>query len=461
MNSNWDRLKNDVIDSGLCTHCGTCVGLNTENIKFEETEYGPLPIKISDGELDPATFFACPGKGVPYPTLYRRFYDEPNQNFVTGKVLNSWIGFSNDNSIRLNSASGGIITTTLIYLLERNLIDGAIVVLSGTPNPEDAVPIIATTKEQIIASAQSVYMPVPVNMILNKAKNFNGNLGFVGLPDQVASIRILQMSKHPSVRNIKYILGPYTGTNMYKGAIRSFLRGRGIKDSIKINSLKWRAGEWPGYLEVILEDGRVMKAEKFYYNYLTPFFITKSSLLACDFTNELTDISVGDAWSPVYEKQRKGFSVVLSRTDKGNALLNKMYKDNMISLEPIELLEAMSMHGHMLDFKKRGSFIRMDVLKQNGKKIPSYGYAPRDISFSRKCVEIIISGIFNISSRATARKISEKIPIYILGPIFNILRISWKKMSKPTKRKGLSEAVFIKKDDEVNLLKFQSDIYVK
>ena len=54
---------------------------------------------------------------------------------------------------------------------------------------------------------------------------------------------------------------------MYKGAIRSFLRGRGIKDSNKINSLKWRAGEWPGYLEIILGDGRVTRAEKFYYNY--------------------------------------------------------------------------------------------------------------------------------------------------------------------------------------------------
>ena len=60
-----------------------------------------------------------------------------------------------------------------------------------------------------------------------------------------------------------------TGTNMYRDAIRSFLRGMGVDDSIGIKSLKWRAGEWPGYLEIILENGEVMKAEKFYYNYLT------------------------------------------------------------------------------------------------------------------------------------------------------------------------------------------------
>jgi len=33
----WSKLKNDVIDSGLCTHCGTCVGLNRNILKFKET----------------------------------------------------------------------------------------------------------------------------------------------------------------------------------------------------------------------------------------------------------------------------------------------------------------------------------------------------------------------------------------------------------------------------------------
>ncbi|MDP7197787.1 MAG: coenzyme F420 hydrogenase/dehydrogenase beta subunit N-terminal domain-containing protein, partial [SAR202 cluster bacterium] len=264
----WKQLKENVIDSNLCSHCGTCVGLNNTILEFNKTPFGPLPFQKNNEELDPATYYACPGKGVPYPAIYDFLHGTEKHNFLSGKVVNSWIGYSTDHNIRLNSASGGVITSTLLYLLNNRLIDGAIVVLSGTPNPEDAVPIIATTEKEIIASAQSVYLPVPVNKILDKSKNFKGKLAFVGLPDQVASIRMLQMAIHPSVSNIEYILGPYTGTNMYEGAIRSFLRGRGVKDSTKISSLKWRAGEWPGYLEVILEDGKVFKAEKFYYNYL-------------------------------------------------------------------------------------------------------------------------------------------------------------------------------------------------
>ena len=452
MSNLWSRLKKDVIDCGLCTHCGTCVGLNDNLLEFKETAFGSLPVQKTIGELEQTTYLACPGKGVPYPALYEFLHGNEQKNFLVGNVINSWIGYSKDDSIRLNSASGGVITSTLVYLLNKGLIDGVVVVLSGTPNPEDAVPIIATTEEEIIASAQSVYMPVPVNKILCKTRNFHGKLGFVGLPDQVASIRILQMAKHPYVNNIEYILGPYTGTNMYKEAIRSFLRGRGVKNTIKINSLKWRAGEWPGYLEVILEDGRVIKAEKFYYNYLTPFFITKSSLLACDFTNELTDISVGDAWSPVYEKQRKGFSVVLSRTHKGDTILKEMYGDSKISLDPLDLSKAISMHGHMLDFKKRGSFIRIHFKKMIGRKVPHYGYKPSDLNFSRKFVEIIVSYIFIMASNRFSRKVSELIPFKILGPTFNFFRIFWKKISKPTKRRGLIETTFIIYPSEVEKL---------
>lgn len=442
MLNNFNILKEQVIDTGLCTHCGTCVGLNDKLLKFQETKHGPLPMERKKGKLDLSTYTSCPGKGVPYPLLNEYLHGNNKINFLTGNVINSWIGYSLDDSIRLNSASGGVITTTLIYLLNKGLIDGAIVVKSGIPNAESALPIIATTEKELIASAQSVYMPVPVNEILKKSKKFDGRLAFVGLPDQVASIRILQMNKHPSTRNIEYILGPYTGTNMYKEAIRSFLRGRGVDDSEKIQSLEWRAGEWPGYLEIKLENGKVFKAEKFYYNYLTPFFITKSSLIGCDFTNELTDISVGDAWSPIYEKQRKGFSIVLSRTAKGDEILKSMYKNKFISLESIELVKAMGMHGHMLDFKKRGSFIRLDNLRKKGKLIPEYGYRPVNISATRKIVEKIISGIFYFAAHPVCQSLSEYIPLYILGPTFNFFRVYWKKLSKPTKRKGLLDQRF-------------------
>ena len=70
MSEIFNRLNTEVIQSGLCTHCGTCVGLNNKLLEFRETPFGPLPFQKGTTEMDPITYFACPGKGVPYPTLF-------------------------------------------------------------------------------------------------------------------------------------------------------------------------------------------------------------------------------------------------------------------------------------------------------------------------------------------------------------------------------------------------------
>ena len=192
-------------------------------------------------------------------------------------------------------------------------------------------------------------------------------------------------------------------------------------------------------MEIKIKDGRVLKAEKFYYNYLIPFFIASSSLQLVDFTNELTDISVGDAWSPKYEGRKGGYSVVLSRSKQGMEILEEMKKTNNLFLEEISLQEGLDMHGHMLDFKKRGSFIR-----NSWKRIkPDYGYVPKKIPFSRYCIEGLLMAVFWIAKTNLARKVVEVLPLSLVGPMFNFIRKSWKDVSKPTKRKGLREMEFV------------------
>ena len=105
----------------------------------------------------------------------------------------------------------------------------------------------------------------PVNTILRETQGFKGTLAYVGLPDQVASIRKLQRLGHPAVAAIRYVLGPFTGTIMEVGAIQSFLRSHGVKELETVERLAYRAGDWPGRLEVQLRNGRVLTLKKFYY----------------------------------------------------------------------------------------------------------------------------------------------------------------------------------------------------
>lgn len=435
----WERLKAEVIDSGLCTHCGSCVGL-ASSLAFSDEER-PIPVKRGKTSVSEAAFRACPGREIDYPTLNEVVYGRLPKSWLLGNHEGLFVGYATDSATRRNSSSGGVITQTLLHLLEKKEIDGAIVLNQDRERPYISRPVIATSEEELRASSQSVYVVTPMNTILREAALFKGKLAYVGLPDQVASVRKLQQTGRFS--NITFIMGPYTGTSLYRGALKSYLRSHGVPSLDSIAELRYRAGEWPGHLRIALKDGRVLSTPKFYYNYLIPFYITDSSLYQCDFTNELTDISVGDAWSPEYEKQGKGFSVITARTKRGLAILEEMEQAGLVHLDEIPEEKALSMHGHMLDFKKRGSFIRLawkDRFLLKGR--PFYGYEPESIPLGRKAVEAFNFSIFMACRRRLARSIMEKIPIGMMGPAFDAMRKAWKGISKPTKRRGLAEQRF-------------------
>lgn len=439
----FQHLDREVIRAGLCTHCGLCVGLSSGTLVMVDTARGPLPRPVGAApQLPDIAFEACPGKGLRYPDLNTAVFGQQPANWLIGNVQQTYIGYSAVPEVRRRGASAGVITQILLYLLEQGLIDGAVVVQQGRTIPWLAEPVIALTPEDIIAGSQSVYMPVPVNMLLPKMAAFEGRLAYVGLPDQVAALRRLQQLGHPGAQKVDYVLGPYVGTIMYFDAIKSYLRSNGVRHIEDVTELRYREGEWPGYLQIKTRDGRVLRAEKFYYNYLIPFFITRSTLLAVDFTNELTDISVGDAWHPNYEAQGQGFSVVVARSNKGADVLARMQDAGVVQLDQITVDEALAMHGHMLDFKKRGAFIRMDWRRAVGQPVPDYGYRPVHIAWSRRLVELVIVSIFLLAGTPLVRRLVELVPISVLGPVFNTLRKTWKEASKPVKRKGLQEAEY-------------------
>jgi coenzyme F420 hydrogenase subunit beta len=294
---------------------------------------------------------------------------------------------------------------------------------------------------------QSVYIPVSVLDIISEFKK-GKRYAMVCLPEQSAALRKLQTMGHPGSLQVKFVLGPYTGTALYPSAINSFLRSKRISRKDKVTSLKWREGEWPGYLEIKTESGKVLQSKKIHYNFLIPFFISHTSLRSMDFVNEFSDLSVGDAWSPKYESEGKGFSVFVTRTSEMEKIVSEMIQKGILVAETVSDDEAIAMHGHMLDFKKRGGYIRNRMRSFFGYTVPDYGYKPAKIAFSRRLTEVVISTIFLLAGNRFSRSLMIWIPEKILGPVFDFMRLRWKKLSKPTKRKGLSNyEIIIRKNN--------------
>lgn len=430
-------LKN-VVEAGICTGCGACVAMAaSDNATLRDTAIGPIPEFLGPVEFPDYALDVCPGRGVNYPLLYQKHYGHYPGNWLTGVCDKVRTGFSADPDIRRIGASGGVLTQTLIYLLESGRVDAVILARQGVPDAEKARPVIATTRDQIIAGAQSVYIPVGMLEIL-KDLDPQKNYAMTCLPEQSAALRVMQHHGFSSALQIKYVVGPYTGTALYPAAIRCFLRSKRVRDDDMITSLRWRAGDWPGYLEICTESGKVIQTPKVYYNFLIPFFVTQASLQSMDFANEFADLAVGDAWSPIFESLGGGHSIVVTRSAEMETIIAEMQLKGLLELQEEDPLKASDMHGHMLDFKKRGGYLRNQWRRLTGRMAPDYGYRPAKIPFSRVVVEVIISTLFAIGKTSLARFAVSQIPESILGPLFNNLRLGWKKASKPTKRKGLT-----------------------
>jgi coenzyme F420 hydrogenase subunit beta len=438
----WDKLKIEIIDQGLCTRCGTCVGLSSAHaIEFDDPLGQCLPsLKRAGARENEWIYHGCPGKHVSFPELNDFVFGCQPPDKMLGHAQELYVGYATDPLIRRNAASGGMISAALIHLLENKKVDGAIVLGTSDVEPWRSEPKIVTTPEEVLKAAQSKYTIAPLNTILSEIEDFDGRLAYVGLPCEVHSIRKLQMRDFPGTRKIAYVIGSFCGNTLHFSSVISFLKSRGVRDYREVSSLKYRAGEWPGAMEAVLRDGRVFRLEKFYANYLIPFHIMKRCLLCTDMANEFADVSAGDAWAPVYEERGKGFSLIVCRTPEGVELVNSMASDGLLEIQPIRQEDAVAMHSHGYDLKKRGAFIRMDFAEKRGRAVPDYGYYPGPFTLRRRIFERVLGLLFTVCSWGVSRRLIEIIPPRAIGKVFNAARIFWKKVTRGVKTRGLEDS---------------------
>ena len=114
-------MKKELFYKKLCTGCGLCKSIN--NIQFIKDGNFEYPdVKKEDISLLEKV---CPSNGL-------KFNEGTIDNYEPwGNYLNVYKGYSLNDDIRFKSASGGIITSVLCYLLEHKYIDGVLQVKSN------------------------------------------------------------------------------------------------------------------------------------------------------------------------------------------------------------------------------------------------------------------------------------------------------------------------------------------
>ena len=136
----------------------------------------------------------CPGVGVNLISLAKEEFvdDGIQENKMAGRYLRCFTGYSTDHDVRYHSASGGMVSQFLIWLLEKKKIDGAIVTRFDNTNPLMVESFIATSREDIVSARSSKYSPVSLHKALSDLKNAEGRKYVaVGLPCHIQGLRKL------------------------------------------------------------------------------------------------------------------------------------------------------------------------------------------------------------------------------------------------------------------------------
>jgi len=414
-------LIRDVVDEGLCLSCGLCAVVCKENvirIKDEREKFHPELVKECESFCGKC-FNVCPGKEVDIFKL-QKFLFGKNIFSILGNVEKIGVGYSNDRKVRYNASSGGVVSIILKYLIEKEIIQQAIVMGFNEEKPYLAEYKIINGEKEILESSQSKYV---VNHLANVLRNVSKKVAIVALPCQIHGIRKLEMLEKNE--NIEYLFGLYCGNNLYFEATKAAISRLGIKKLEEVEKVRYREGPWPGYFEVVSKDKIKRRMSKDAFNYFSLLYTMPRCNFCFDLTNEFADISFGDAWN--YEgKSRKGYTVIISRTKRGNKLLDELIEQNVISFMGINEKEAIVSHAHHLKRKKNGIFYRMEIMKNKGKRIPEY-----HIKFKEKFNKIYFLKekiILSLMNKVFLKLVLNFMPLIILEFIMRNLRRLWKKM---------------------------------
>jgi len=364
-----------VVKEGLCAGCGTCVamcplsaislikdnskGIYVPQVAWERCSQCGICLEV------------CPGHSVDFDQLNMSIFAKKPANVSLGYYLNCYTGYATDYDVRYNSASGGLVTASLIFALEEGLINGALVTRMSKENPLEPQPFIAKTKDEIIFASKSKYCPVPANMALREILKEDGRYAVIGLPCHIHGVRKAEEVDSTLKARISLHLGIFCIHTPDFRATEFLLWQRGIAkdDVVKID---YRGEGWPGGVSIYLRDGhRIFIPHSDAWKVWNLAFFPRRCTLCCDGASELADISFGDAWAPEFSNDKNGTSAIISRTPKGEKLLQRMVTEEIIKLNSTTAAKLAQTQQNFRS-KKAGIKIYMLYAKTLRHKIPAY-----------------------------------------------------------------------------------------
>lgn len=261
-----------------------------------------------------------------------RFYDEHQ------KIYACW---SNDDSLRKCSSSGGMFSSLAEWMLSRN---GLVCACGYSKDVSECLHKIIDTAEELDDLRRAKFVQSKKYDIFKRVKQYldlGKEILFCGTPCEVGGLRQFLNKEYEKLITCDIICGCVSSPEVYKKYIE-FLNDKYQSNAISVNFKDKRAG-WRGKaIAVKFADGQEYYNSILEDDYCVSFhsrYNIRPSCFNCKYRNlkRGSDFTLGDFWGiEKYDKtldDNLGTSFVLVNTAKANNILNSLN----ISIHPMNI----------------------------------------------------------------------------------------------------------------------------
>jgi coenzyme F420 hydrogenase subunit beta len=376
----FNALQTTVISRGLCALCGTCIGICPEaalSLFYEGEE--PSPALTGECTACGLCLHACPGADVPLLELDRFCFGSVREAAPAdfGVFTFSGKGYAADNLIHEAGTAGGLVTALLVYGLEHGLIDGALVADYDETKPWRPVAKLATSREELIAAAQSKYSSVAINERLDEVvQQGHERIAIVGCPCHIEAIRKLERRNlAPEItERIALFIGLYCGIqNHFEGTRHLLYELFDVKDLADVKRIQYRGRGRNNVSAFIVElaDGTSRELpRREALNDRIQLYFRERCAMCLDWSAEFADISVGDFWGPEAPHEKGRLSSFLVRSLRGETFLKNAQEAGAVVTEASPATYLLNCRG--FERKKHSAAFRIAERRRYGWPTPDF-----------------------------------------------------------------------------------------
>jgi coenzyme F420 hydrogenase subunit beta len=332
----WFDLYREVVTSGLCTGCAACIiACPHDVLHYDDTGgiYRPWKVEEDGGATDcthgqrgcTMCTRACPRFREWETEIDSYLFGRARQpDELAGVYQDVLLARATDPEVAAAGQDGGLVSALLIWALEHDVVDAALVsALEGDAGSWRAVPAVARTREEVLATAGSRYTYSANPLAYTEAVDGGAErLALVGMSCQSSVPAVMSARKTGKVaRRLALSIGLLCSKTFDDTIFEELFEARyGLarRQIAKIN-IKGVFQIWTTdgtYHEVPLKEGHAW---------------TRQGCKMCpDFAAEHADISTGGIGA------FGDWTLTVVRTDRGRELLDAMAHDGAIETRPGE-----------------------------------------------------------------------------------------------------------------------------